>query len=143
MQLGRRVGARGRRAVDKLVRRSAAPLKSGGDCAASDQTWPENYTVPAINAERLDRLCPPFFNPPRSGAPVSLIGEKGIRCDSRLGSSPELPPQLSAASCFPNVPLGFAEQSLGRRTTVRTREPGDNVILPPREARVWGGLPLW
>jgi hypothetical protein len=54
-----------------------------------------------------------------------LIGQKGIRCDSRSGSSPELPPQLSAASRFPNVPLGFAEQSLGRRTTVRTREPGD------------------
>ena len=42
-----------------------------------------------------------------------------------MGSSPGLPPQLSAASCFPNVPLGFAEQSLGRRTTVRTRKPGD------------------
>ena len=125
MQLARRVGACGRRAVDKLAGRSAAPFKSGGDCAASQPTWPENYTVPAINAERLDRLCAPFFNPQRSGAPVGLIGQKGIRCDSRLGSSPELPPQLSAASCFPNVPLGFAEQSLGRRTTVRTREPGD------------------
>ena len=110
MQLARRVGARGRRAVDKLVRRSAAPFKSDGDCAAPDPTWPENYTVGAINAERLDRLCAPFFNRERSGAPVGLIGEKGIRCDSHLGSSPELPPQLSAASCFPNVPLGFGSK---------------------------------
>jgi hypothetical protein len=51
----------------------------GGDCAASQPTWPENYTVQAINAERLDRLCAPFFNQRRSGAPVGLIGQKGIR----------------------------------------------------------------
>src|SRR5690348_7356369 len=124
MQLARRVDACGGRAV-KLVAGGAAPFEPGGDRAAPQPTWPENYTAPAINAGRLDRLCAPSFNPQRSGAPVGLTGQKGIRCDSRLGSSPELPPQLSAASRFPNVPLGFAEQSLGRRTTVRTREPGD------------------
>lgn len=129
MQLARRVGACGRRAVDKLVARSAAPLESGGVSAASRPTWPENYTVPAINAERLDRLYAPSFNPRRSGAPVCLTGQKGIRCDSRCSLIRSCPRQLSAASYFPNVPLGFAEQSLGRRTTVTTRKPGD---LPER-----------
>jgi hypothetical protein len=54
---------------------------------------------------------------------------KGNPVRLALQSNPELPPQLSAASYFPNVPLGFAEQSLGRRTTVTTRKPGD---LPER-----------
>ena len=116
------------------------------DGAVSPKTWPENYTEPTISTERLDRLYARSFNPRCSGAPVGLTGEKGIRCDSRLESSPELPPQLSAVSCFPNMPLGFAEQSLGRWKAVTTRKPGDlpeRRHLPPRGARVWGGLPLW
>ena len=40
------------------------------------------------------------FHRSRSGAPVALIGQKGIRCDWPFASqsNPELPPQLWAAS---------------------------------------------
>jgi hypothetical protein len=45
--------------------------------AISHPTLPENYTVPAINGPRLDRLCALSFNPRRSGAPVSFDWRKG------------------------------------------------------------------
>src|SRR5262249_31662202 len=55
------------------------------------------YDAEAHSSVDKRRLTP--HNRRRSGVPVGVTGQKGIRCDCRVWqSSPELPPQLSAAS---------------------------------------------
>jgi hypothetical protein len=66
-----------------------------------------------------------------SGVPIALVGQEGIRCaeSSRRQSNSGAAPATVGGEPFSEMPLGFAVQSLGRRRTATTREPGD---LPER-----------
>jgi hypothetical protein len=70
------------------------------------------------------------FNPRSSGAPITSIGQKGIRCAAvqRRSKSGAAPATVGGES-FSYVPLDLAMQGLGRQRRVTTREPGD---LPER-----------
>jgi hypothetical protein len=96
----------------------------------------------------VDKKGACFFHRRCSGAPVALIGQKGIRCEppSRWRVKSGAAPATVGGESFFRLPLSFVHQSLGRRRRMRTREPGDlpeHVILPPCGARARGGLPLW
>jgi hypothetical protein len=96
----------------------------------------------------VDKSGSAFFHHERSGAPVALIGQKGIRCDLlfRWRVKSGAAPATVGGESFFSLPLGFVRQSLGRRRRIKTRKPGDlpeHVILPACGARAWGGLPLW
>jgi hypothetical protein len=80
---------------------------------------------------RLDTNGLHPFNSLRSGVPVALIGQEGIRCVApfRRQDNSGAAPATVGGELFSQMPLGLAVQGLGRRRRVRTREPGD---LPER-----------
>src|SRR5262245_6027421 len=82
-----------------LLSSSALKLLCCAEAAAS-QTLLKCHTLQANEFRGVDKNGSGFFHRPCSGAPVALIGQKGIRCDwpSAGQSNPELPPQLWAAS---------------------------------------------
>jgi hypothetical protein len=95
------------------------------------ETWPDCNSTHQTANERLDMEREDSFNLRCSGAPIALIGQKGIRCVEpfrRRGNSGAAPATVGGEP-FSEMPLGFAMQSLGRRRRVRTREPGN---LPER-----------
>jgi hypothetical protein len=76
-----------------------------------------------------DRACPSYSH--SSGVLIALVSQEGIRCaesSRRQGNSGAVPATVGGEP-FSEMPLGFAVQSLGRRGTATTREPGD---LPER-----------
>ena len=130
MQLARRIGTCGRRAVDKLSGCVAAPFISGG---VSPSTWPENYTVLSFDLSVLT-----VYARPSSIRIVQVCRffdrQKGIRCDSFLAFSPELPPQLSAASPSHSA-TGKAPGKAVTGRDPQARRPAVDAIVHP------GGVP--
>src|SRR6266478_7743502 len=92
----------------------------------------------------VDKNGSRLFHHERSGAPVALTGQKGIRCDwpsCRPIKSGAAPATVGGESFF-KLPLGFVHQSLGRRRRVTTREPGDlpEQVIFRRAGRACGAV---
>jgi hypothetical protein len=115
--------------------------------ALSRQVWRGDISFQQNENERLDtdRVC--LFHSHSSGVPVALVGQEGIRCAEsfRRRANPELPPQLSAVSCFLKChwALRCKVWEGGERRRPASQETCLNeVILPACGARVRGGFPL-
>jgi hypothetical protein len=127
-------GLSGRQLRSFRTVRTAAPLPRGlrsSRLLSRVKTWPDCHTLQQIGSACLDTRDARPFNSPRSGEPIALIGQEGIRCGSsfRWRANSGAAPATVGGEPFSKVPLGFALQSLGRRRTAITREPGD---LPER-----------
>src|SRR5262249_43937806 len=92
---------------------------------ASSHTLLKCHTLQGNECRGVDKNGFGSFHRSCSGAPVALIGQKGIRCDwpSRRRIKSGAAPATVGGEPFFSLPLGC--QSLGRRRRVVTREPGD------------------
>ena len=110
----------------RLLRLSSSALRLLC-CAgvAPSQTPLKCHTLQGNEFRGVDKNRRGFFHRSCSGAPVALIGQKGIRCDwpSRWPIKSGAAPATVGGESFFKLPLGC--QSLGRRRRVVTREPGD------------------
>src|ERR1700678_4518275 len=91
------------------------------------KTWPDRNSLQQNGNEQLDTNGARSLNSRSSGVLIALVSQEGIRCVKtfrrRINSGAA--PATVGGEPFSEVPLGFAVQSLGRRRTAVTREPGD------------------
>jgi hypothetical protein len=116
---------------EKDSRIAESPTLSAPSRPPRVQEWLDSNNFRRDTHERLDTDKVRPFNSRSSGVPIALIGQEGIRCVSpfRRRSNSGAAPATVGGESFSEMPLGFAVQSLGRRRTAKTREPGD---LPER-----------
>ena len=103
------------------------------------QALRERNTLRQNQSGLLDTRRDYSFYSHSSGAPITSVGQKGIRCAEpfRRQSKAGAAPATVSGESFSHMPLDPAMRGLGRRRRVKTREPGD---LPERHHRsgLWG-----